>query len=131
MSNSRKINRIENRMDTNVVMTPKPEDAPSSLTYALDPNEVQIAPRKMTPVREAFSGLCTDEAADAYREPFISTFRELMNQPGIRRVLYQSEPRDRSILDVLTNSPIEIPVEIPAPPRRIQLTIRVDDSDNS
>ena len=90
--------------------------------------EVQIAPRKMTPVREAFSGLLADEAADAYREPFISTFfRELMNQPGIRRILYQSEPREPSMYDILTNGPIEIP----APHRRIQLTLRVDDSDNS
>ena len=110
-------------MDTNVVMTSKPEDALSSLTYALDPNEVQIAPRKMTPVREAFSGLLADEAAAAYREHFISTFRELMNQPGIRRVLYQSKPRERSIYDSLTNTAIVLP----SAPRSIQLTFRFED----
>lgn len=92
-----------------------------------DPNEVQIAPRKMTPVREAFSDLLTDEAADVYSDPGVTTFRELMNQPGIRRALYQSEPREPSILDILTNCVIEIPRF----PRQIQLTLRVDDSDNS
>lgn len=85
--------------------------------------EVQIAPREMAPVREAFSGLLTDEAADAYREPFISTFRELMNQPGIRRVLYQSEPHERSIYDIMVNSPIELP----RAPMSIQLTFRFED----
>ena len=88
-----------------------------------DPNEVQIAPRKMTPVREAFSGLMADEAADAWRDSFVADFRELMNQPGIRRVLYQSEPRERSIYDVMVNSPIELP----RAPRSIQITLRVDD----
>ena len=85
--------------------------------------EVQIAPRKMEPVREAFSGLCTDEEAGIYRETFASTVRELMNQPGIRRVLDQDAPLERSMLDILTNSPIEIP----RAPRRIQLTVRLSD----
>ena len=81
----------------------------------------------MTPVREAFSGLMTDEADEIYRDSFVADFRELMNQPGIRRVLYQGTPRERSMLDTLTNGPMEIPT----PHRRIQLTLRVDDSDNS
>lgn len=92
-----------------------------------DPNEVQIAPIERTPVRQAFEGLVADEAADAHRSAFVATFRELMNLPGIRRVLYQGEPREPSIYDILTNSPMEIP----SPHRRIRLTLRVDDSDNS
>lgn len=85
-----------------------------------DPNEVQIAPN-----RQAFEGLVVDETAGAYTEPFVSTFRELINQPGIRRVIYQSEPHDRSIFDALTH----VAVELPRTPRHIQMTLRIVDDD--
>ena len=102
-----------------------------------DPNEVKINPfidthglsekdymESISAWREAISARDMPEPVEV---SWVDTFMDLMNQPGIRRVLYQGDPRERSMLDVLTNSPMEIPT----PHRRIRLTLRVDDSDNS
>lgn len=79
-----------------VIITPKPKDALSGMLDGLDPDVVEAV-----------------RSYAALREPIITP-----DGP-----LFVGTPVQPSMLDIICNSPIEVP----RPPRRIQLTIRIPD----
>ena len=107
-----------------------------------DPNEVKINPsidthglsekdymEHLSAWREAISARTIPE--EPVEVSWVDTFRALINEPGIRRILaenqhpmFVSEPREPSILDVFTNVPIEMPEHL------VHWHQRVDDPDN-
>jgi hypothetical protein len=107
-----------------------------------DPNEIKINPsldthglseheymERISAWREAVSARYMPEPLED--TSWVDTFRAIMNEPGIRRILAEnqhpvsiSEPREPSILDILTHAPIEMPEH------RVTWHQRVDDPDN-